>query len=60
MSEESGPSKVFYNTDFVSVGCNRISNCASWGVNNFVAYAAHKFIGIYDPIVSLYALLMLI
>lgn len=52
MTEENTTSNVIYNTDFVSVGCNRVSNCATWGVNNLVAYAAHKFIGIYDPIVS--------
>ena len=50
MSQEG--SNVTYNADFVSVGCNRVSNCASWGLNNLVAFAASRFIGIYDPLVS--------
>lgn len=35
---------------FISIGCNRIAGCSQWGKNNIFAYAAQKFVALYDPI----------
>jgi elongator complex protein 2 len=41
--------KANYNLDFISVGCNRVTNGVDWGFNNLIVYAAHKFVAIFDP-----------
>jgi len=46
--------KTHYNLDFISIGCNRVTNGVDWGFNNLIAYAAHKFVAIFDPDVSIY------
>lgn len=47
-------SAAAYSLEFVAVGANRQANCSSWGRNGLVAYAASKFVGIYDPLVRLH------
>ena len=34
---------------FISVGCNRLVNAATWGRNNLLAYGAHNMIALYAP-----------
>jgi elongator complex protein 2 len=41
---------VDVSLSFVSVGANRVAGCTDWGNNNLFAYAAGKFIALYDPI----------
>jgi hypothetical protein len=38
-----------YSLEFISIGCNRFTNCIDWGQNNLIAYGAHTFVAIYDP-----------
>lgn len=38
--------------NFVSIGCNRLGNCASWSTNGLLAFGAGNFVGLYDNIVS--------
>eukprot|EP00761_Pharyngomonas_kirbyi_P001902 gb/GECH01001906.1/.p1 GENE.gb/GECH01001906.1/~~gb/GECH01001906.1/.p1 ORF type:complete len:809 (+),score=191.80 gb/GECH01001906.1/:1-2427(+) len=33
---------------FLSIGCNRVANCAAWGINELYAFAAGSFVGLYD------------
>ena len=33
---------------FISIGCNKVANCAQWGTNGIVAYAAGNFVALYD------------
>eukprot|EP01027_Heterolobosea_sp_BB2_P000716 GEZU01001052.1.p1 GENE.GEZU01001052.1~~GEZU01001052.1.p1 ORF type:complete len:355 (-),score=49.58 GEZU01001052.1:95-1159(-) len=34
---------------FVSIGCNRIANCATWGKNGLYAYCGNTFVALYSP-----------
>jgi hypothetical protein len=42
-----------YSLDFISIGCNKQANCVSWGRNNTIAYAAGKFVALYNPVVRI-------
>ena len=33
---------------FISIGCNKVANCAHWGTNGIVAYGAGNFVALYD------------
>jgi len=33
---------------YVSVGCNKLANCASWGSNGLLAYGASRFVALYS------------
>ena len=33
---------------FVSIGCNRLANCASWSSSGLIAYGAGSFVALYN------------
>lgn len=38
-------------TEYISIGCNRTTHAAAWGVSGLVAFAASKLVALYDPLV---------
>lgn len=45
--------KMNVETDFVSVGCNRVVNALDWGEDDLIAYGAHHTVAIYSVSVRL-------
>lgn len=43
---------VAVTAEYISIGCNKITQAAAWGLNGTVAYAANSLVAIYYPLVS--------
>jgi elongator complex protein 2 len=42
---------VAVSAEYISIGCNKITQAASWGLNGTVAYGANALVAIYNPLV---------
>lgn len=43
---------VAVKAEYISIGCNKITQAAAWGLDGTVAYAADSLVAIYHPLVS--------
>jgi hypothetical protein len=43
---------VAVTAEYISIGCNKITQAAAWGLDGTVAYAADSLVAIYHPLVS--------
>ncbi|CAM0135097.1 unnamed protein product [Umbelopsis sp. WA50703] len=41
---------VAVSAEYISIGCNKITQAASWGLNGTVAYGANALVAIYNPL----------
>ncbi|GAB5592387.1 Elongator subunit elp2 [Umbelopsis nana] len=41
---------VAVTSEYISIGCNKITQAAAWGLNGTVAYAAHSLVAVYNPV----------
>lgn len=42
---------VAVSAEYISIGCNKITQAAAWGMNGTVAYGANALVAIYNPLV---------
>ncbi|KAJ2962988.1 hypothetical protein NQZ79_g1991 [Umbelopsis isabellina] len=41
---------VAVSAEYISIGCNKITQAAAWGMNGTVAYGANALVAIYNPL----------
>lgn len=44
-------STIIHNlsTEYINIGCNRVSQVAAWGIDGLVAFGANNYVALYYP-----------